>query len=124
MTSKVDFIKVNLSDPCIYSLIQCSENPTLAVEYNTPQNNKNSKIVNGTNTNIKLSDQSESQSNTQSNTQSKIQFKIQSETQKSDIVRNIFVVVLVLLLIYAICLLMNNKNNKNNKKYFFSPIGL
>ena len=118
MTSKVDFIKVNLSDPCIYSLIQSSENPTLAVEYNTPQNNKINDDADDTQkmnkTNIKSLNQTTSQ--TQSNTQ--------SETQKSDIVRNIFVVVLVLLLIYAICLLMNNKNNKNNKKYFFSPIGL
>jgi Na+/glutamate symporter len=115
MTSKVDFIKVNLSDPCIFSLVQCPKNPTLLIDYdiNEQQNNPQNKQQNNpqnksSSTNYVTDDTVTTQQSTQ-------------KIQKSNIVHNIFVVALVLLLIYAICLLVNKNKNKNNKKYFVKP---
>ena len=98
--------QVDLSDPCIFALVQSTENPTFIIDYEiTP---------------------TQSTQSTQS-TYPIISTEIDMETNKEittkqqNLLRNIFLIGLLILIIYIICVIVQD-NKKNKKRYFRSPV--
>jgi Na+/glutamate symporter len=96
---------VDLSNPCIFSLVQSTEHPTFAVEYKHDKKNMTNKSTTSV---------------TKDNmTQHNITEKFDANDTKSNMIRNIFLIALFVLILYIICAIINE--NKVNKKYFMKP---
>lgn len=117
--------QVDLSNPCIFSLVQSTEYPTFAVEYKHTTKDVSTDVSKDVTTDV-TKDISKDVSNKSTTSITKDDMSSHNQTEKFDInntksnmIRNIFLIALFVLIIYIIYVIINEK--KTNKRFYTKP---